>query len=235
MYTEYEIWKEQLSTYSWDVNLASFKYAKEYPGFFNRVVRPTQVVQFETMLRNTINDSGNYQIAGEVCYWKNYGNHQSRDELTNTLLHHLVIRSDWLHFCSTVQTVCTHPILDAFLELQYASGQSKGFATVITYISFYNPQLFPMVDKHIANWWSTNRQHFGLNLKPTFAQRESDGWIETTSSSLVSQNWNAYMEWTYFCRDYAQHLGGWRARDVEMAVWMAQKHKQLLPPLPIKR
>jgi hypothetical protein len=227
-----DAWKRLLNVYTWDVNLSNFKFASEYPGHFNRVIRSQDVACFETLFRKAIEGRDSYQVAGEVCYWKNYGNHLSRDKITNALLKHLAVRESWGTFCKSVKEASTSPSFSSFLRLQSATDQPRGFATVLTFVSFYDPKSFPMVDKHIADWWKTNQRRFGLTAAVAFSQRDSDGWIETTTRIATEQNWNTYMAWVRFCRDYAQRLGGWRARDVEMAVWMAQKRGDFLPILP---
>jgi hypothetical protein len=93
-----------------------------------------------------------------------------------------------------------------------------------------------MVDKHIANWWDDNKAHYGYESSPIFSQR-NDGWIQTYTASQTKQNWATYISWTEFCQDYARRITknckeNWRARDVEMAVWEAQKHNLSLNVLP---
>lgn len=221
-------WMASWGAYKWTVNLS--KYAAAYSGYFVDTISAKNVTCFESRFREAVDSRGPYQIAGEVCYWKNAGNHLSRDRITSALLDHLSDKPKWNAFCVAVRQVCASPSLDAFRRVQEVTGQSDGFATPLTFVSFYNPASFPMVDKHIACWWAANRDRFGLAEKPAFVQRK-DGWIDVTSQAKAEQNWNAYMAWTGFCRDYAHRLGDWRARDVEMAVWMAQKDGTNLPVL----
>lgn len=225
-----DAWRNAHGDYAWEVDLRHFAERQEYPGFFSRVIGSRDAIRFEDAFRRAIDGSGTYQIAGEVCYWKNYGNHQSRDRITRKLLQLLSDKECWAKFRGAVKEVCKHPCFPALACLQDASGQPHGFATLLTFVSFYDPTSFPMVDKYIAYWWAASKKRFGLATLPSFSQRD-DGWIETTTKTKTELNWGAYMAWTRFCRDYAQRLGGWRARDVEMAVWMAQKRGKDLPTL----
>jgi hypothetical protein len=93
-----------------------------------------------------------------------------------------------------------------------------------------------MVDKHIANWWFSNKVKYGHKDSPEFSQRY-DGWIQTYTDSQCRQNWSAYLDWKTFCNDYAIRLKNncnmnWRARDVEMAVWEAWKNNIIIETLP---
>lgn len=84
-----------------------------------------------------------------------------------------------------------------------------------------------MVDKIIAFWWKNNKDRFGHERAPLFRQR-NDGWIQAVSEQDSITNWNAYLAWKDFCKNYSLKLTeaskiSWRARDVEMAVWESQK------------
>lgn len=216
--------------YAWQVDLGRFKDRHRYPGFFSRLIGSQSVTRFEDAFRRALDDDGAYVVAGEVCYWKNYGSYQSRDRLTTRLLLHLSDRALWTAFRNAVKAACAQPTLEAFRRLQGACDQPSGFATPLTFMAFYQPRRYPMVDKHIAFWWSQNRARYGFDDAPVFRQR-NDGWIEITSGIKTRQNWAAYLAWARFCCDYAQRLGAWRARDVEMAVWTAQKQGLSLPKM----
>jgi hypothetical protein len=229
METAHETWSRCLVDYAWAVDLRTFKHRAEYPGHFGRTIGSGDVKSLEDLFRIAVDKGGPYQVAGEVCYWKNYGNHLSRDRMTLELLVHLAAKSAWDELRKAVTDCCAHPSLAAFLRLRAAAGETHGFATPVTFVSFYDPASYPMVDKHIADWWVVNKASFCLAQATAFSQRRADGWVQTTSQRTTEQNWNAYLAWAGFCRDYGKRLGGWRARDVEMAVWMAQKGGETLP------
>jgi len=215
-------WNEARKKFSWRVDLRHFKGAADYPGFFNRVIEPPDVKAFEDRFRVAIDGNHSFVIAGEVCFWKNYGNAQSRDRATQKLLTHLRKSVNWNEFVRVVKQVQNNPSYENFIALRDACSQPRGFATPITFLAFYNPTEYPMVDKHIANWWVLNKVKHGYGASAIFSQRE-DGWIQTYSDSQIKQNWNAYIGWKKFCNGCAMKLN-WRARDVEMAVWEASKN-----------
>ena len=221
-------WGNALKMYNWTVNLRHFTGADNYSTYFNRTILPHEVVQFEDTFRRIIDDNGSFEVAGEVCFWKNYGNIQARSKLTQSLLTHLVIRANWDTFIRATREISNNPSFANFLALRNACNQPRGFATPITFLAFYNPKKFPMVDKHIANWWRTLKARYGYDQAPVFSQRE-DGWIHAVGVQRNIQNWDAYIAWKTFCCDYSKKIQkncelDWRARDVEIAVWMAQQN-----------
>jgi hypothetical protein len=229
-------WIEALDKYNWQVDLASFQHAREYLGFFNRTITPAGLGQFETDFRASLKGTGHYQIAGEVCFWKNYGNHLAKNRLPEALLTHLSVPGNWTFFVEAVRNISQNPTFSGFDSLCQACGQPNGFAVPMTFVAFYDPLHFPMVDKHIAYWWKNHRSTFGHAQATVFSQR-NDGWIQTTNEQNRKQNWTAYLDWKAFCCEYAERLtercgNPWRARDVEMAVWMAQRNNLALNGIP---
>lgn len=221
-------WNEARTGFNWKVDLGHFKRGADYPGFFNRIIEPRDVKTFEDRFRTAIDGDGSFVIAGEVCFWKNYGNAQNRDRVTEQLLSHLKDSAKWNMFVQAVKNVQENPSYNNFIALRDACDQPKGFATPITFLVFYKPTEYPMVDKHIANWWAENKARHGYGNSEIFSQRK-DGWIQTYSNSQLRQNWNAYIDWKKFCNDYIGRIRrrcgwNWRARDVEMAVWEASKN-----------
>ncbi len=191
---------------------------------------------FENKFRAAIDGNGSFEIAGEVCFWKNYGNAQARNRVTQKLLTHLRDPVNWDRFVQAIKQVLSNLSYDNFVALRDACNQPRGFATPITFLAFYKPTEYPMVDKHIANWWAVNRAKYGYGDSPKFSQR-NDGWIQTYTIPQNKQNWNAYIAWGKFCFDYATRIAkncgwNWRARDVEMAVWEAYKNSISLEVLP---
>ena len=223
-------WATARKAYTWQVDLGHFKDRHRCSGFFSGLIGSQSMTRFEDAFRRAIDDDGPCAVAGEVCYWKNYGSYQSRDRITGRLLQNLSDRAHWTAFRNAVKAACAQPTVEAFSRLQAACGQPQGFATPLTFVAFYQPQRYSMVDKHIAFWWRQNRARYGLEGAPAFRQR-NDGWIEITSGIKTRQNWAAYLAWARFCCDYARCLGAWRARDVEMAVWTAQKQGLSLPKM----
>jgi len=217
-------WIKAYQSYDWTVNLCNFKESTRYPGFFCHTINPTDIVSFENKFRLNVDCNGSYIIAGEVCFWKNYARNNNRDKIVVSILNHLKSTDNWIRFTHTLKKLACEPSYENFSNFRIACNQNNGFAVPITFLAFYNPVEFPMVDKHIANWWNANKATYGYEKSPDFSQRE-DGWIKP-----VEQNWNTYLVWKEFCNDYAKKIiqicKFWnvRARDIEMAVWMAYRN-----------
>lgn len=209
--------------------------AKEYPGFFEQDILSKDTEDFENKFREFLgqdNCSTCYIVAGEVCFWKNYSRPSNSNNLTIRLLDHLSKPQNWSQFKNTLYNLEKDPTYENFCSFRDACNQPNGFAVPITYLSFLSPEKYPLADKWVAYWWREYVRSIGGTA---FSQRE-DGWIQTTLETQVIQNWKAYLEWTDFCNNYAEKLSRqsgshWRARDVEMAVFSAQKSGTALPPI----
>lgn len=232
-----KFWLDAYKKYNWNVDLSRFNDSQNYEGYFNQIIRSCDVMEFENKFRTAL-DKSEYIVAGELCYWKNHGNYQARDRVTKKLLDHLANHENLNEFIQAVKKVSVNPSYENFNNLQDSCNQTRGFATPITFIAFYNPLEYPMVDKHIANWWKLNKKRFNYSNSLEFSQR-NDGWIQAITLSQKKQNWSAYLAWKEFCNDYARRLAkhcklDWRPRDVEMAVWEAFRNRislNFIPPI----
>lgn len=217
-------WIKAYKSYKWVVDLSKFQDGNDYHNSFNYLVTPHNLINFENLFRYEINNSNDFSFirAGEVCFWKNFGAFQNRDKITRKLLMHLSMRECWDNFTSTLIILSNTPQYENFQNFTKSCKQPYGFATPITFLAFFKPTIFPMVDRHIAKWWNKNSPTFGYLDFRKFSC--SDGTISKTEN-----NWYAYIDWMRFCNNIASTLKKkyqltWRPRDVEMAVWQAQKN-----------
>ncbi|HTA71100.1 MAG TPA: HEPN domain-containing protein [Bryobacteraceae bacterium] len=204
----YSTWQAARRKFNWSVDLRKFKDAAKYPGFFDRVIPPEQIEQFEADFRAGLVPRGKVERAAEIVYWKNGGNFRARDRITRDLFIWIDGPQDWLKFVDALKNLAATPTWECFKNLITACGLTSGFATPLTFLSFYDPKRFPMVDQRIGKWWL---RRFPDN--PQFAWNP-----DTTVIAQNKKSWEAYIAWTEFCRRQAAGLS-WRARDVEMAVW----------------
>ena len=101
-------------------------------------------------------------------------------------------------------------------------AKTDALATAATYPAFLRPDIFPMVDTQTAEWVRNNRWT-GIRNVPDV---KGDGKV------LTERHWEYVRDWIVWCRNTAMRLGSeWTARDVEMAVFTAQRNKWKLPPL----
>jgi hypothetical protein len=210
----HEAWKAARDQFSWRVDLGRFKDAQKYPGFFDRVIEPGQIVHFEDTFRAALAPNGHVERAAEVVFWKNGANFKARDRITRDLMLWIYSPELWLKFVEALQELARAPSWESYQRFIMYNGQTSGFATPLTFLSFYDPKKFPMVDKRIGKWWS---QRF--SGRPQFTWDTKGALIKPTKKSF-----EAYLSWTEFCQLHAAYLStlgerDWRARDVEMAVW----------------
>ena len=125
---------------------------------------------------------------------------------------------------------------DSFRSLFGFKG--KGIAVVATFPAFVAPDRFPMVDQQIARWV---QNHFaeqnaadpmGPRLEPTL-----HNYVLSPKHVLSMRDFSFMQRWIAWCRHTAQKLAvltgeECRSRDVEMAVFQAQRDSVALNPLP---
>jgi hypothetical protein len=154
---------------------------------------------------------------------KNYGLSKSKAVLTSDLIDYLQAPNRWEDFCRILKLLAGNPTITKFEFFLGACDMNKGFATPVTFLSFLDPDRYPMVDKHIANWWRAYAKRFNGEKLAVFDQR-ADGWINCVSDEKRKKNWKAYLAWSDFCCKTAGKLNqqtgtDWTARDVGVAVW----------------
>jgi hypothetical protein len=231
-------WSTARSSWDWKVNLSKYENSSGYPQHFKETIDAENAVEFEKRFQAAIRQyesENSYIVAGEVTFWKNFGNYQSRNRLTNSILTHLSNLQNWKRFVTFLEETLLNPTVDNFNTFRQTCDQKNGFATPITFLAFKDPDAYPMVDKRIAYWWAENRKYYGYSSHPRFDQR-NDGWIQCVSKKSLKENWAAYLHWQEFCAGYSRRLSErcgskWRARDVEMAIWQAQKKHIVLETL----
>jgi hypothetical protein len=117
--------------------------------------------------------------AAEVVYWKNGGNFKARDKITRDVLVWIDGPEIWLKFVDALKDLAINPTWESFKNLIAYCGQTSGFATPITFLSFYDPKRFPMVDQRIGKWWFRRVPHklqFAWNTDRTVIAQSKKSW-----------------------------------------------------------
>jgi hypothetical protein len=221
-------WENARKSYSWTADLSNFPYRENYKGYFNRFIDGKNITSFENRFRASLKTKHDFVVAGEVYYWKNHI-YDNCNQKTNALLELLSKKENWETFVYNLVGLATFPTLENMNAFREACGQPYGFASPVTFLSFYSPSDYPMVDRRIGLWWNAYKAEHGRESAPEFIR------IKGKPLELNEQNWQAYLEWTTFCGKYAMMLNCWTkmiwiTRDVEMAVWQANNK-----PLPSVR
>ena len=117
------------------------------------------------------------------------------------------------------------PSRQTFHEFRQNISKTEALATAATYPAFIRPDVFPMVDTQTAEW-VRNNVWTGVRNVPDV----SGGKV------LYERHWQYVWDWIKWCRNAASIMGNeWTPRDVEMAVFTAQRNKWKLPILPEQR
>ncbi len=171
---------------------------------------------------------------GEVVFWKMASQRGRADIRTREVLDRLKLRQPetlWDALTAYVKQ-STEENFDRFRSL--FGFKTKVIAIVATFPAFVAPDRFPMVDTRIAKWVQDHsaEQNAADSMGPHLVPRPHDYGLSMTDFIFMQQ-------WTDWCRNSAQKLVAltqeeWRARDVEMAVFQAQRDSlplNALPPL----
>lgn len=122
-------WEEGRSKYDWTVDLRNFKHKDNYEGYFNEVINKENTLSFEKKFKLSLESEQTFVTAGEVCFWKNYGSHLSRDRITQSLLELLAIGENWKAFVYALVELAMAPSFDNFNSFTKECGQRNGFAS----------------------------------------------------------------------------------------------------------
>ena len=125
------------------------------------------------------------------------------------------------------------PGLESFQAFRDTLFKGNGIATAMTFPAFLKPDIFPMVDVHVARWSSANGTDHDYSRfgGPSLVTHSNLG-----KRPLTDREWPFVQSWIEWCRFTAKRLSDltafqWRARDVDMVVFTAQKKKLPLEPL----
>lgn len=228
-------WVTALKNYNYFANLTEFQERDQYSdGFtspsFNTHIDGSNVRSFEEAFSSFIEAKlfSRYSIIGEVCFWKIY-TMDDPHTLTSILLNMMKEKRNFDNFCNNLHNLAENSSLNNFTKFRGSCFQPKGFAVPITFLSFYRSSQYPIADKFVSLWWKANKSRFGYGASKEFIPQ---GQI-SGKEEYIENNWEAYLNWTQFCQQYASILTAktqtsWRARDVEMAVFYNQ-HSSRVP------
>ena len=227
-------WKKALDAYCYPVNLTEFADAAKYPDWFECNIEPgdrRQTMDFEDRFRKHGRDS--LEVWGEGAFWKNYAMPKARKKITRKVLAGGVSEA----CAAKLWRVCNDYVdkfdLESFRAFRKLLFKTSRVANAATFPAFVRPDKFPMVDRQITRWALENGAEHRYPGGPALE------CVPDLSSDEVlrESHWPFVESWIKWCRFTAcklERLTGetWRARDVEMAVFTAQRAGLKLNPLP---
>ncbi len=224
-----QTWIKALDEYRYPANLAKFGDVGAYPDWFEGNISKgdrEQTIAFEDRFR----ELAPYHLEAwyQVVYWKMYSQGR-RDHVTRNAIANI---KDSGLTAKRLYELCLkyidHPDRTTFLAFQKNLFPSDAIPIAATFPAFFCPENFPMVDNQIASWVKTNgHDHIYGN---------STGIVQWPPRTGVNSVGGFVLPWYKWCRHTAGILTErtgchWRARDVEMAVFTAQRKELPLSPL----
>ncbi len=219
-----DTWQKALDAYQYQVRLADFKDNRMYPGWFKRDTGNGDracTMEFEDRFRKLAPDY--LEAWYEVVFWKLSFDLRVANEHTPTAISNIersgLTASDLLDLCHKYIGNSSTGSFKDFRKHLFGSG----VATAATFPAFIDPENFPMVDIHIERWAKENSRKHIYKLR--------HGNIVLPTSSSVNNIDRFVIPWYKWCRITADLLSQrtdchWRARDVEMAVFTAQRSQK---------
>ena len=229
---ETETWAKGLDSYRYPVDLMRFTSAHKHPSWFDLDIEPgdrLKTMEFEARFREQAQH--HLEAWGEVTFWKLYTMPLVRNGTTQQVLDVRVRPNELWSACMDYIETGSRKSFSTFRSKLFGSPV---VATAATFPAFICPERFPMVDTQITRWAGNNGQFHCYSRigGPDLEQVP----VLKTGNVLLESHWPFIESWIAWCRFTAQALTRrmgciWRARDVEMAVFTAQKSGLPLSPL----
>ena len=208
-----QTWQRMLEEYNYVRNLGDYAYNRDYP----RHVRDWwETKAFEDLFRKYGQEDLRAWYA--VVHWKS----PRSEKKTISRIKSSGVNAEKLWILCT--DYISNPSRDNFSRFRNNIAKASVVATAATFPAFICPEQFPMADSQIAEWARVNGEKHNL-----IAPNLKDG-------VLYERHWPFICAWMEWCQHTAgiltDHTGRhWRARDVEMAVFTAQRSSLTLNPL----
>ena len=230
--TDAETWKKSLDKYRYPVDLRKFRSGTEHRGWFESNISPgdpRQTRDFEARFRKLA--PYHLEAWAEVAFWKLYSRRGiARKNALKVLRSGISPRTLW---CSCNDYI-EDPSIESFRGFGRLLFDTPVVATAATIPAFICPEKFPMVDTQVTKW-AGNNGHLHTYAAIGGPDLEEVPVLKT-GPVLRESHWAFIKSWISWCQFGACILRqrtryAWRARDVEMAVFTAQRCGMPLNPL----
>lgn len=228
-----DTWIRALDAFSYPVSLKDYDKGARWPGFFEMEISGDRdsSIKFEKHYCAT----APHHIAAfyEVVFWKLYsqgGRGKIGTDKVVDFIQHKGVTAEQLW--TAVLDFVEHQSIVNLENIRTLMGYvTNVLAVPLTLPALAHPQTIPMIDKQVAKWINRNvevhNRHRTNRLTP----------FQMNYTSLRQNDFQNYLNWVAWCREVAdvlRKLTGhvWRARDVEMAVFTAQRTNRDLHVLP---
>lgn len=225
-------WTQALNAFSYPVDLRDYERAQEFPGFFCMRIdgNHASTIIFENHYQETA--PHNAASFAEVVYWKLYTRNNIREKTTSRIIN--FVQNNGITAEQIWGVVCEFAELHTVENLRRIRDilgiKTNVISLPVTLIALASPETVPIIDKHVARWVNANAQPHNVNRNNRLIP------FQMNYTSLRENDFPGYLHWVAWCREVAQVLtertgNNWRARDIEMAVFTAQRMRLRLNPL----
>ncbi len=226
-------WTRALSMYCYPVNLRDYVRRHEFPGFFEILIPGDResTIAFENHFRE--NAQSNIAAFFEVVFWKLYSQPGRRQRSTDRIVSNVLEDSiqPWKLWDAILQFVENQTIENLRRIREILGIVTDVLAIPLTFPALICPEKLPMIDTQVARWVNFNRIQQSTDTDNTLAE------FRLNYTSLRENDFHSYLNWIAWCSETSGILTRltnekWRPRDVEMAVFTAQRNNVFLNPLP---
>ena len=225
-------WTRALKLYCYPVDLGGYQRRHEFAGFFEIIITGDRnsTIAFENHFRE--NAHNNIAAFFEVVFWKLFSLPLVRHGSTNRIVdyvrnHNIKPNVLW----DTVLQFVENQDIGHLRRIRGLLGlRTNVLAIPLTFPALACPDKIPMIDNQVAKWVNLNGAEHSINTRNRLTN------FNLNYTSLRENDFGSYLNWIKWCREISEVLTSltkekWRARDVEMAVFTAQRNNVLLNPL----
>lgn len=216
-----------LNGYLYPVKLSDYENRNQFPGYFSRdiVGDRNSTISFEDYFRQ--NSSQVLEVYFEVIFWKLYSQANIRQQKTTERI--CSVRERNKHptaLYAGISSFVHAPNMENLQAIRNLLGiKTDVLAVALTFPAFLCPEKYPMIDNVVARWVNKNLAEHSRNTKAKLTQFVSPTYGYT---SLRDVDFPNYKNWVNWSNEMAHILTNktsikWRARDVEMAIFTAQR------------
>ncbi len=226
-------WTRALDAYSYPVNLRDYERAHEFPGFLNMIIvgDRNSTITFENHYQKTA--PTNIVAFFEVVFWKLYSQKSRCQKGTTRIVdfvqeYRITPRQLW----DVVHQFVESQTRENLKRIRKLLGiKTDVLAIPLTLPALASPKTIPMIDNQVARWVNHNAAVHNVNRINKITL------FKMNYPSLRDNDFSNYLNWVAWCQEVAHVLikltgEEWRARDVEMAVFTAQREGMVLNVLP---
>ncbi len=169
----------------------------------------------------------------EVVFWKLYSQGNTRQRHTNRIVDFVQknsIMPDKLG--DAIQRFIASQNITNLERIRELLGiKTNVLAVPLTLPALACPEMIPVIDRQVAKWVNHNAAHHNINRDNQLTP------FKMNYTTLMQNDFSNYLNWVSWCQEVAHVLSEltikeWRPRDVEMAIFTAQRNRIILNALP---